>query len=69
MEPQPNEVWRTKSGRVVLIVLVPEPWKQLGFIWFDELDRTFNCTQVLAQLETKLDVPLEQFIQKAMNCG
>lgn len=55
--PKPNEVWMTKSGRMVLVVEHPmtEVEGSLGFIWFDEVDKNVNFSPVKDQLEKKAD--------------
>ena len=49
--PEPNQVWYTKSGRYVLIVIGGNG--DLGFIWLDELDKTLSYSPLLNQLNYK----------------
>jgi len=51
--PKPNEIWRTKSGRFVLVVehQMTEVEGKLGFIWFDEVDKNLNFSPLLDQLD------------------
>lgn len=63
-EPKINEVWKTKSNNIVLIVEVhtdnwpreerrPEEPK-LGFLWFDTVDRTFSVSEIHTRMAEKI---------------
>lgn len=55
--PKANEIWTTKSGRVVLIVEHPmtEVEDNVGFVWWDSVDNNMNFSPVLDQLAERAD--------------
>ena len=59
--PQPNEIWTTQSGRMVLIVEHPmtEVEGNLGFIWYDDVDNNMNFSPLQDQLVEKTEHTIE----------
>lgn len=53
--PKVNEVWEANSGRLVLVVRMPNQ-KDLGFIWYDEIDKDFSVSELRDQLRTKTEL-------------
>jgi hypothetical protein len=64
MQPQVNEVWRTKSGRLAIIVEATnkidsdkkEKQPELCMLWYDEIDETLTVSQIMDRLESKTDL-------------
>ena len=58
--PQPNEVWLTREGRKVLVVLHPmsEVGGSLGFVWWDSYDNTMNFSPLEDQLVEKTNLTI-----------
>ena len=63
MKPKPNEVWLTRLGNCVLIVEHPmtEVEGNLGFIWYDKLDKNLNFSPLKDQLIKKLDMNITEW--------
>jgi hypothetical protein len=51
MTPKPNEVWRTKSNRLALVVEGPSG--ETGFVWHNEEDNILVYCPLTDQLESK----------------
>ena len=53
-----GQIWKTKSGNRVLIVNLLDRDRDtkpsLGFIWFDEVDKDLNVSELLTRLDTFL---------------
>ncbi len=51
-----GQIWKTKSGNRVLIVNLLDRDRDtkpsLGFIWFDEVDKDLNVSELLNRLDT-----------------
>jgi hypothetical protein len=53
-----GQIWQTKSGNRVLIVNLLDRDRDrdtkpsLGFIWFDEVDKDLNVSELLNRLDT-----------------
>lgn len=78
MNPQPNEVWRTKSGRLCLIVAGPlvhdeatnthkhEPM----MVWLDQIDGHFSVSKIHNRLEERVNIAtLDFFAQFQQRAG
>ena len=48
-----GQVWKTKSGRIVLLVQNADklPEESIGFVWYDAIDDDLNFTLVKNQLQ------------------
>jgi len=58
--PKVNEVWKTKSGREVLIV--QNSWtNEFEMLWFDVDDNTWTVSPILDRLDAKLLVLPHEF--------
>lgn len=56
MTPQNGEVWKTKSGNLVLIVTrATEKGSELGFVWFDPIDGLITYSEALDRLSQRFD--------------
>ncbi len=50
IEVKSGQIWRTKTGNLVLVVNVQNQY--LGLVWFDSIDQDINVCKVMNQLET-----------------
>ena len=68
IEPKPNEIWSTKSGRQVLIVCAPEDPQKIGFIWFNHIDNTLSYSPLRNQLKEKTNIGISEW-GSMMDCA
>ena len=70
--PKTHDVWKTREGRIVLIVEVH--WEtdkrevttpQLGMLWYDEIDKTFTVSELMNRLESRLDMTMTEWFNQA----
>jgi len=54
--PKPNEIWRTKSGRLALVV--EGPAGNMGFVWHDEEENILVYSPLPDQLDHKTNKSL-----------
>lgn len=61
--PKPNEIWKTNSGRFVLVVEHPmtEVRGNLGFVWFDSVDENMNFCPLENQLAEKTEFTIAEW--------
>ena len=64
IELKANQVWRTKSGNLALIVSSGETLQDgetLGFLWFDETDKEYTMSPIWNRLEYLSDFSMRDF--------
>ncbi len=82
MEPQVNEIWRTRSGNLVLIVrqldhdyLIrkaggkPDDFGDDGplrMLWYDDVDNTWNISLLMNRLQAKTDMTFADMVRVVM---
>ena len=54
IELKANQLWRTKSGRTVILTFIADEHgrAEIGMIWFDEVDNELCSAYVLDRLQT-----------------
>ncbi len=64
-EPQVNQVWRTKLGRLALIVDLRVEGKLLAILWYDDISKEWIISEIFDRLEYQLPklTPLQFFIE------
>lgn len=69
MHPKVNEVWRTRSGNLALIVANPESVDvddKIRMLWYDKVDKEWTVTSVLNRLEYKSDLSFADMVHAVM---
>lgn len=57
-----GQVWETKSGNTVLIVERPTPeGPEIGFIWFDPIDKNLCYATLMDQLSHRVNVSITEW--------
>lgn len=56
-----GEIWETKSGNTVLIVDRPSGDPEVGFIWFDPIDRNLCYATLMDQLSHRVNMSITEW--------
>ena len=62
-----NQVWRTKSGRLALIIDSSEclqDGERLGMLWHDHIDKEYTVTPIWTRLNNITDLTVNEFWQE-----
>lgn len=66
-EPQVNQVWRTKLGRLGLIVDHRVEGKLLAILWYDEISKEWTVSEILDRLDYKVSLtPYQFFVEMSL---